>query len=209
MKSQLRWASLTAVSLVLALGASSALALTGIANSKHNFASGSTNTYKGSSDQICIYCHAPHNTRSTAQLWNRADSATASYTLYTSTTLHNAAAQPAGVSKLCLSCHDGTVAIDSFMGNTAVTPASGGAITSAAKLGIDLSNDHPIGVVYDAATFAAAGLKDPAGVAVAPLVISGKVECSSCHDVHNTLDLPKLVRVNNTGSALCVTCHAK
>ncbi len=210
MKSQLKWASLAAVSLVLALGASSALAVTGIAASKHNFASGSTNTYKGSSAQICIYCHAPHNTSTSAQLWNRTLAAT-TYGMYTSATMGAASTgQPGNVSKLCLSCHDGTIAVDSFMGGPATPGANGGAITGGGNLGTNLNNDHPIGIEYVTASAVARGLKDPASVpAAAALVVSGKVECSSCHDVHNTLGNTALVRVSNTASALCLTCHSK
>lgn len=212
MKSQLKWASLAAVSLVLALGASSAVAATGIAASKHNFASGSTNTYKGSSSQICIYCHAPHNTSTSAQLWNRAASGVASYTMYTSSTMGaSSAGQPGNVSKLCLSCHDGTVAVDSFMGSAGTAAATtGGMITGGANLGTSLSNDHPIGIEYVTGSAVARGLKDPGSVpAAAALIVSGKVECSSCHDVHNTLGNTALVRVDNAASALCITCHAK
>jgi hypothetical protein len=41
-----------------------------------------------------------------------------------------------------------------------------------------------------------------------------KMECSSCHDVHNkftvaTLSGRGLVKVGTGGSALCVTCHIK
>lgn len=211
MKSQLKWASLAAVSLVLALGASTAMAATGIANSKHNFASGSLNTYKGSSAQICIYCHAPHNTSTSAQLWNRSLAAT-NYTMYTSSTMGaSSAGQPGNVSKLCLSCHDGTVAVDSFMGSSgAAALTTGGMITTSANLGTNLNNDHPIGIEYVTASAVSRGLKDPASVATAAaLIVGGKVECSSCHDVHNTLGNTALVRVDNTGSALCITCHNK
>ena len=38
---------------------------------------------------------------------------------------------------------------------------------------------------------------------------SDKLECSSCHDVHNADSNPHLLRIDNTGSALCLTCHDK
>ncbi len=58
------------------------------------------------STQICIFCHAPHNNAGGTPLWNHAPTA-ATFTLYSSSTLNSTQAQPAGVSKLCLSCHDG------------------------------------------------------------------------------------------------------
>src|SRR5512139_3263798 len=70
--------------------------------------------------QICQPCHTPHNADSTAQgapLWNH-EVTTASFQPYASPTLDASVGQPSGVTKLCLSCHDGTVAIDSFAGQT-------------------------------------------------------------------------------------------
>jgi predicted CXXCH cytochrome family protein len=124
-----------------------------------------------------------------------------------------------GVSKLCLSCHDGTVAIDSFGGTTGTNN-----ITGASKLGTDLTNDHPIGITYDAALVTGdGGLKaitsaaniGPAGAKTGTidsnLLNLGKVECSSCHDVHNTNTAvsANLLKITNSGSALCLTCHVK
>ncbi|MFZ9024294.1 MAG: cytochrome c3 family protein, partial [Anaerohalosphaeraceae bacterium] len=37
----------------------------------------------------------------------------------------------------------------------------------------------------------------------------GKVQCSSCHDVHNTPGVAGLLRIANTNSDLCLTCHDK
>lgn len=184
--------------------------------------------------QICIVCHTPHNANPAVPLWNHAQS-TATYTLYTNpATLNATTAQPTGVSKLCLSCHDGTVAVNSFGGTTgAVT------IAASANFGTDLSNDHPIAFTYNTALATTDGaLWDPAvktatigsgtktktGTLNATLLYNGSLECSSCHDVHNTFTLPagttagtsgtgatsnKLVKVSMFGSALCLTCHDK
>lgn len=228
MKFQLRclkWAGLAAASLLLALGATSAQAAIGsIVASKHDFStSGPVNSnYKSvTQTQVCIYCHAPHNTSSTTLLWNHASLA-ATYTLYTSPTLDaGVLAQPGGVSKLCLSCHDGAVAVDSFggAGGTATNKVAG-----AALLGTNLSDDHPIGFTYDAALVT----KDPglkavttaatigagnAGTIATKLLIGGQMECASCHDVHNstagTAVESKLLRMTTAGSALCIACHNK
>jgi len=65
--------------------------------------------------------------------------------------------QPDGVSKLCLSCHDGTVALDSYGGVNGST-----IITGSALLGTDLSTSHPISMKYDAALASTDGkLWDP------------------------------------------------
>src|SRR4030066_189822 len=102
--------------------------------------------------QICVVCHTPHggNTSVTdAPLWNHAVT-TATYSLYSSSTLNaGPLAQPSGVSKLGLSCHDGTVAIDSFGGATGGDFMTGPPAVGASAQG-SLGNDHPSGFTYDA-----------------------------------------------------------
>jgi predicted CXXCH cytochrome family protein len=186
-----------------------------ITGSAHDF---STQTWAGG--QICVPCHAPHNTATLAEapLWNHALS-TATYTLYTTSTMNSVMAQPAGVSKLCLSCHDGTVAVNSFGGTTGTT-----LITGTDNLGINLSNDHPIGITYDAALVTAdgalkpittavtigAGTKTRVGTIASNMLYAGKLECASCHDVHNTFtNGGKLLKVTAAGSAICIACHDK
>jgi len=58
-----------------------------VADSKHNFSASGTSSYKGTGDQICIYCHAPHNNAGGTPLWNRVLNA-ATYTVYASPTLN-------------------------------------------------------------------------------------------------------------------------
>jgi len=192
----------------------SAWAATGIAGSAHDF---SANTWSGG--RICVVCHTPHNAPSSlVPLWNHATTATTSFTLYSSDTFDGASTigQPTGVSKACLSCHDGTVAIDSFGGTTGSTTL---APTDEHNLGTDLSNDHPISFTYSA-TLASTdgGLYDPttqtsgittSGTIENDMLVSDKVECSSCHDVHNSTGLDDLLVKSNAASALCLTCHNK
>ncbi len=200
-----------------------------IAGSKHDFSA-----VTGTNGQICIACHAPHNTAAgLTALWNHALSA-ATYTMYNSafsSTMNGTVdAQPGATSKLCLSCHDGTVAVNSFGGVTGTV-----AIAAASNLGTSLTNDHPISVVYDAALVTAdgalfpitnaanvgtGGTKSRTGTISSNLLFNTKVECASCHDVHNTFTVPvatsgtgtvsnKLVKISMVGSALCITCHDK
>jgi predicted CXXCH cytochrome family protein len=187
---------------------------------------GSAHDFKGqawSGGQICIACHAPHNTTviADAPLWNHVSS-TATYTVYASSTTNAAVGAPGSTSKLCLSCHDGTVAVNSFGGTTGTT-----LLTGTKNLGIVLTNDHPIGFTYDAALATADGaLADPSlvngvtigsgtkvktGTIAATMLYAGKMECASCHDVHNTFTTAsgKLAKVTMAGSALCITCHIK
>lgn len=165
-----------------------------------------------SAGQICVTCHTPHNAQAAqlVPLWNHAATA-ATFTLYSSSTLKAVPGQPSNQSKACLSCHDGTVALDSFGGKT---PAGGGLMTGEDKLGTDLSDDHPVSFTYDAALATAnGGLVTPASAAsvdsakVVPL-FGGKLECASCHNPHDNTNT-HFLRKANAGSALCLTCHNK
>ena len=174
--------------------------------------------------KVCVTCHIPHKSDTTvadAPLWNHRLAAT-TYALYTSPTLKASVGQPGGISKLCLSCHDGTVAIDSFGGATGTTM-----ISAANNLGNSLKDDHPIGFTYDTALATAKGtMFDPAtrnvtigssptktGTIAALMLTGGKMECTSCHDVHNTFTVGAkgtgMVTMATAGSAICVACHNK
>lgn len=184
-----------------------------IVGSKHDF----PNTWgaPAATDQICIYCHTPHDASATLKpLWNHTATAFGAYTVYSNTTMNATVGQPAGISKMCLSCHDGTVAVDSYggaVGSNMVTLGSG-------LVGTDLSNDHPVSFVYDAALATADGeLKNPTTttwngtqtITTGLLGTGGTMECSSCHDVHGTTVATGLLRKSNAASALCLTCHSK
>jgi predicted CXXCH cytochrome family protein len=166
--------------------------------------------------EICQPCHTPHNasTALPVVLWNHAVT-TETYALYSSPTMNASTGQPDGVSRACLSCHDGTVALDSFGGSTGTTFIGGGA-----NFGTDLTNDHPVSFTYNN-TLATTdgGLYQPTttnsglGSTIAADMLFGagndQVECASCHDVHNAAGQESLLLKSNAGSALCLTCHAK
>lgn len=128
--------------------------------------------------QVCVFCHTPHGgSTSTKPLWNRKVAGagyTQSYVLYDSSTLdakqvQGSLQQPGGSSKLCLSCHDGTVAIGNVnvlngldksgqaktvstidTGAVSTMPTGSGADTGFTRnLGTDLTNDHPISISYN------------------------------------------------------------
>ena len=97
------------LTLALALSTTFAFAQS-IVGSKHDMSALTWNA----EGEICITCHTPHNSQAAsvgAPLWNHASTTTVFglYTSTTSATLNASTGQPAGTSKLCLSCHDGTV----------------------------------------------------------------------------------------------------
>ena len=185
-----------------------------IVGSKHDFSTASWNNSVG--HQICIVCHTPHNANTLitdAPLWNHATSAVTNYNLYTSSTLTATMNQPDASSKLCLSCHDGTVAIENFG-----TITNGSTyITGTPLIGSDLKNDHPVSFTYDATLASADGhLFNPASTASGlggtindKMLFSGKLQCASCHDVHNSAGVARLLKKENASSALCLTCRNK
>lgn len=205
----MKWTTLmgTTVAIVLAATWSGAV----ITGSKHDF--------QGSGwahGEICLPCHAPHKNlnASGTLLWNHSPSAAESYTFYSSGTMN--AGQPTVMSessRLCMSCHDGTTAVDAFGGDSGTQM-----IKDSVNLGTDLSRDHPVSIDYSAKvvsddghlaeTTAPSGITS-AGTIASDMLFDSKVECSSCHDVHNTYNVPRLLKKSNEGSALCLTCHLK
>ena len=213
------------VCIVLSLAGTPAMAGT-ITGSPHDFSSSGW-----SGGQICVACHTPHNSDTSvasAPLWHHAVT-TATFTMYSRDSLDGTiTGQPDGVSRLCLSCHDGTVAVDSFGGATGGVYM--GSLNPNAVLGTDLSNDHPISITFNSTTAATDGaLHDPVttnvtigsggdktrtGTISTVMLSNGTVQCSSCHDVHNSFTVPgtdgqPLLKVSKAGSALCLTCHNK
>ena len=156
---------------------------------------------------VCIFCHTPHNARPAPGLWNR-DLPAVTYKLYQSSTLQAQVSQPNGSSRLCLSCHDGILALS----NMRVAPITGQVapmppLTGRTVLGTDLSNDHPISFVYNSAlAFRAGNLADPMALPqTAPLDNDRQLQCSSCHDPH--LNRPYFLRIDQRFGADCTVCH--
>lgn len=157
---------------------------TGISATKHNLGTSGTgnNRLASGTTEICVFCHTPHAGDPTAgPLWNRV-AGSAAITPYTSSTLTGGtiasgmgtAEAPGSVSLACLSCHDGTQAMNTLInapgsgGYTAggatfgtITGGGAGLITGVAKIGGDLTNDHPIGMKY--AGGRAAGVQEDGG----------------------------------------------
>ncbi len=203
--------------------------------------------------RICIFCHAPHNTYRLASaagtgagpvadsafdylpLWNHTLQTNTVYQMY-----NNGPGAPQSGSKasqailtgmaigssslLCLSCHDGSVAVNSY-GNTSQLPESQSTgstfIAPAYQIGKDqyLGNHHPIGFNYDAVQ---AGDTEIRAADVAFLTSTTSVrdhlsgagnslmECNTCHSVHNKGNTgERLLWRSDQNSELCLTCHDK
>jgi predicted CXXCH cytochrome family protein len=144
----------------------------------------------------CTVCHLVHNATPGMPLWSRSIGGPGFLPYTASATMD---ATPIDATNGCLSCHDGTMAIDS--GGTEF-------IADSANWGQDGTNDHPINFVFDAALAVQDGqLATPVAGWVENLPVDW-MDCQTCHSIHGS-SYPFLLRTDNTGSGLCLTCHLK
>lgn len=158
--------------------------------------------------EVCIFCHAPHNASPQAPLWNR-HNPRSFYRIYSSSTIDARIDQPGPASKMCLSCHDGTIALGMVLGQSSPIPMTHPVLPSGpSNLTTDLSDDHPIGFRYDRQL----ANRDPQ--LRSPDLIDrriklgrrGEVECVACHDPHNN-ELGNFLVLPTRGGVLCNSCH--
>ena len=155
--------------------------------------------------QICLPCHTPHNAKPVGYLWNHTYKADTAFTKWEDSELGSGSLK-------CLSCHDGQTSVDDYIGATA---GSQGPITGSKAIGIDLTDDHPVGIPYPTSSrFAALGtVHGRPGVVIGtsglPLSEHNgtyQIECSTCHTPHSNTR-GDFLRADNAGSALCRACH--
>jgi predicted CXXCH cytochrome family protein len=210
------WLILAAISLLIISGTATAQSVVG---TKHDMTSGAQigeydNSENATAQQICVYCHTPHNVGSTAgPLWNHDNNTAADAFIMYGTTVRDTTtdAQLGAESLACMGCHDGTAAVDAIINpprDVTVEDwdlATTGVIAPYANVGTDLQDDHPVSIEYLGATVDLVAV--PAGL---PLfgVGSDRVECASCHNVHDDTNAVFL-RVTDVGSAICLACHVK
>lgn len=205
----------------------------------------------------CVYCHVPPeaadkdgSVKGSIEGWNRYQPATNEFQLYNSIYLDSKTRTPSPISLLCLSCHDGTMAVDMVVfkpdsfdtaEDTALHMRINGADNTVScgkchngrvahdisikHIAQDLRNDHPISMRYaglptgyqtdlfpdaDRDTFVSDPdfrlPHSPKGFSNGVKLYDGRVECASCHNVHNP-EKDLLLRVNS--DMLCQTCHTK
>jgi predicted CXXCH cytochrome family protein len=205
-------------------------------------------------NRICIFCHAPHNTYRLSSatggagpqapsefdylpLWNHTLQADTNYSPYDNGNgpLTGDKASQAmqtfdkigNTSLLCLSCHDGSVAVNSY-GNSAQISISTGDYPDKSLqntsyiIGQDkyLGNHHPIGFNYDGVQQQDTEIRtsdylmttdgNGGGTYISDHLYNGSMECGTCHSVHNTGNSGEhLLWRSDQNSELCLTCHAK
>ncbi|HLG18032.1 MAG TPA: cytochrome c3 family protein [Blastocatellia bacterium] len=186
-------------------------------NSKHDFRVNSSAAIRSTAEgRICVFCHSPHNGNPSPQIWNHKTSSVSNYPLYGSTTMRATTTQPTSSdsSKLCLSCHDGTVALGDTVNNGLIPFIQGSNFTlpasSSSNLhkGVGFSDDHPFAFL----PVTGSEIRNPPAGDAVKLDRSGKMQCTSCHDPHvqsKDATVGKFLVESNLKSALCTTCHTK
>ena len=196
----------------------------GIVGSKHDFSQYTFNNDPANPNTVCGVCHTPHHADpNSGPLWGHVSISSAGWTMYATTIGQGAQSSPGANVKYgtvtapnpsslaCLSCHDGSVAINAY-GNpaNAATPicvSGSAAISQDQGLNKNLSHSHPISFNYQSVVGIGANkdqwIYDQSSPVLVPTANSstftpgpdmtvkgflldgqGNVECSSCHDVH-------------------------
>ncbi len=206
---RLRMACVLAV--LAAAGEAASAQVTSVVNGPHNLSASGTGPVRAvMEDEVCIFCHTPHNASPLRPLWNRA-TPVEGYTIYGSRALDARPGQPTGSSKMCLSCHDGTIALGSVFSRETPIMMAGGVTTipaGASNIGTDLSDDHPISFRFDSGLVSKDHkLRQPSSLPPQiRLDSNSELQCTSCHDAHNNA-MGSFLVMHNEQSQLCTSCH--
>lgn len=191
----------------------------------HNLSTGGPGEIRSLDEtEVCRFCHVPHTPVLREPLWGHALSEVARYRtarMRRSEASDDRAPQPDGSSRLCLSCHDGTVALGDLGRSSSQARMTGSQFLTAGRrghIGTDLSGGHPVSIRMPDGSGAEGGAD--MGLRSRELVESdqdvrldgeGKVQCTSCHDPHSDVNfregrVPHFF-VKATVTEACLACH--
>ncbi len=231
--------SLITIVAITAMGASAAMAGPGIKNTAHdigNYLNGKGSTLHPTETRICAGCHTPHhsltpdlltgisNTPEYTPLW--AHAVDLNYYDAYANPVYNARTDTLraddtliGPSRLCMSCHDGVIAVDSyyqpatgvsaFTDNQGSVKMGGGNDFGGNNIGIgaggvgtfSMARNHPIG--FDFKAFAADNLRTLGG-------FQSNVATTKTY-VNNAQNITVASRLYDDGTGAgymtCATCH--
>src|SRR3990172_1855070 len=218
----------------------------GIGSSRHNLGSMGRVLVTTSTTEVCVFCHTPHHTNQSgpggapvAPLWNKGISP-GPYTAYGNTIGGTAIANGdiGSTTLACLSCHDGVTTWDNLVN----APGKGGVVAGGTKagdttagsgpdspfgrqqnvlrlnIGTDLSNDHPVSVVYNGTV---AGLR-PTSTVLSTIDLDADLAASATTAFNGNLaqnrwavngfitdsaSISDLLRGNARNRVECSSCH--
>ncbi len=166
--------------------------LSGLVGGKHDFSQGGR-----SGRDLCLPCHTPHLAAPPPPQLDRRPVTTQPLRPF-----QGPGVVLTGWSLLCLGCHDGITARDVYSSPHAVS-------ITGRSLGLNSGaippRSHPVGVSYpaNAERYESAVSVEAAGL----LLPDGRIQCTTCHDAHNTHRHRGMLRIPNDRSRLCLTCH--
>ena len=167
--------------------------------------------------RICIFCHSSHNASREGPLWNHETTVPGKFQTYNRVSLAGRAEQPNGATKLCLSCHDGTIAVGAVRGFRRTIPmrnvGAGGEIPEGRRshVGTDLSGTHPVSIRFQQnLAMVKKHLRwpplDPENVV--GVDANGYVQCTACHNPHGSRSEKYPLWQKESFDQVCQVCHA-
>ena len=197
-----------------------------VVDTVHNLSAGGPGEIRALDEtEVCKFCHIPHSSVVPEQLWAQRLSQSQYQVpeIRQGGLVEMSAPQPDGSSRLCLSCHDGTVALGDIGGRPRGIAMAGGERLSPGHkgyVGTDLSGSHPISFVVpdqdpdmmgessDMALRPLSAIKADPDV---PIDNKGKMQCTTCHDPHTDRyyqkDVVPRFWVKPSVQEVCLTCH--
>lgn len=203
---------------------------TGQTRGHSSFGRHDLNGFTAGDESVCTFCHTPRGARQGAPDWSAAQG-NGPYTTYDSIRTDGGAV-PGSISIACLSCHDGTQALDVL---PVFASATGGAPPP--RIAQPGDREHPVGIVYSGFVRASSsfarkslrremigsetrwwldlepvpdGVRDKTDVIFYTRMHEGRekpfIECTTCHDPHANPGR-RFLRAPAAGSALCYACH--
>lgn len=198
---------------------------------KHNLSSGNNAvgiTYKATNasvdprgNQICIFCHTPHNASPQTVLWNRVDPQGGPFGHYSSSSLQiqiDSSAkslsdypdEPNGSSRLCLSCHDGVTALGNVLSYGGKIEVNGSLDTVMQGTHVFDRNKitnahHPVSFKYNADVVAR--LKILENASGYDYWLPSDAPSQETPSTPGTNKARDVVRLDRDGRMQCATCH--
>ncbi len=188
-----------------------------VVNTLHNLSVTGPGEIKAQTEtRICIFCHSSHGASLDGPLWGHETTDPDKFLVYDRPTLAGSPRQPNGATKLCLSCHDGTIAVGAIHavpGGLAMQGVGGrGEIPAGRRsnLGVDLRGSHPVSIPFtQKQAMVKSSLRWP------PLDVDGEVgtdtdgfvQCTSCHDPHGSRSATLPFWRKETFGQVCKVCH--
>jgi len=161
--------------------------------------------------EVCKFCHTPHRGSGAGLNFNKRDTE-APFVIYDSPSMDADVGPPLRETRLCLSCHDGTIALGDLLSEEAVWDFPAGREHMDPTFGgIEpmLRDDHPVSFDYDADLVTRDGqLVYPDGIGDDLPLSEGRVECTTCHKTHDNTE-GFFMRFEWSNGAICERCHVR